>query len=476
MRALLTDLGEGDPVRGLRLATVMTGVSVAAESEEASYVTQVVVPARITHTFGTPPEPPEAGPWISPGVADLIANPEDVEVEVHLRARRALLDPMPHRFVAEEEAMVRGEDPAAAGAGWYEQRATRGAGAVTVVSALIEAGGGVVVDTNARQGQVRAVVPAVSLGELAADTRLAAIELESELVVEDDNAAGYWLNVYGLDLDGIEVESLIQSTQFYDAGVHGEGEEIGLTEGGGDNIRRQHLGFDDNSGVDRMQNHEWVDPPGWWVNANPSTGAQHATSSASVIIGDLTRGQDPAVTTDWERRRRSGVARRATLLGMNGAASVSRLVDEMTSPSRDIQVVNMSASDSGDTLCEGRDTWSHTANELFEGGVVLVKSASNNNHLDPDDCRVGSPGSAIGAFTIAAYHPTEDGAGTFIDFDSSRGGTAIEGRGRSIIGAAAPTRHQFTYTARPDCSYQYGAVWGANCPTVGKNYSRADSC
>ncbi len=472
VRSVLAELGDGDPVMGLRASVLSTGITVAAEGSDPVYDVQVVVPGRIVHGFAPAPEPQEDGAWMSPGVAAAMADPTAGDVEVHMRVKRSLLAPMPHRYVVEEEARLRGEDPMAAREAWQVDREDRGVEGVALLAGLVAAAGGDVLEVDTRRGKVRAVVSGSALAGFASDARLASIELASEWQAKEDNAAGYWLNVYGDPIDGIEVESLVQSKQFYDAGFYAENEALGLVEPEGDDIRRSHDGFDDNTGTDRVVNLRWSGPL-LWTFPNPSIGSGHSTGVASIMVGDITRGQDAGITDAWQRRRRSGVARRAGLLGMT-TESASRLVTEMTMSSRDIQVVNMSAGTGGDALCEGRDDWSDTANELFESGVVLVKSAGNAGHGNVNDCKIGSPGSAIGAFTVGAHHPTVDGSGTVVHFGTSRGGTPTEGRGRTIMDMSAPTVFEFPYTGRDDCSFEYGRAGKAtvNCPSPGATFGQ----
>src|SRR5690606_11007242 len=117
-------------------------------------------------------------------------------------------------------------------------------------------------------------------------------------------------------------------------------------------------------------------------------------------------------------------------------------------------VVNMSQGDG--IACNGDETAALVVNELFEDGTLLFKSAGNESFssLDPDDCRVTSPGAAIGAFTVGAVSGTLNVSGMReadiwyenVDVGSSPGGsedTLLDGPGRTIIDLVAPSGVKF---------------------------------
>lgn len=404
----------------------------------------------------------EPSPWLGAGVWDAI-EAEDPWVDLVIRARQSLFVPMQHKDVVVAEARLKGESVEAAKHAWESAREVRAHSIVQQLASDLQDAGCAVHETDSRRGELVVTASAAVLQDLVADVRLATIEREESTVPSDDSA-GYWLNVYGIELDGVEMESLTQSRHFYDRGFEGQGIQLGMAEGGdqagADLVRRSHPGFASASGVSRHENRSYLGPFYGYVDPDPLHGRQHATATASVIIGDLTDGQDPGISSPWEQRRRSGVARKATLMGLS-TSSRSRLVSQFTDPGREIRAVNFSFSTDTDPTCLGVDSWSDTVNELYESGILVVKSAGNDRHDDSSDCTVGSPGAAIGSFTVAAYDVVESGAGTVIRESSSRGGTTSEGRGRTVTAMTSNTSFQFPYTGRSDCPYDYGASFMA---------------
>ncbi|WP_437625672.1 S8 family serine peptidase [Sorangium sp. So ce1151] len=87
--------------------------------------------------------------------------------------------------------------------------------------------------------------------------------------------------------------------------------------------------------------------------------------------------------------------------------------------------------------------YSRDANDLYENGILLVKTAGNTGHSSASDCTIGSPGSAIGVFTVGghgnSYYGTETNvrSGEVLSY-TSRGGTSLsEGKNRSIVDVTA---------------------------------------
>ena len=120
----------------------------------------------------------------------------------------------------------------------------------------------------------------------------------------------------------------------------------------------------------------------------------------------------------------------------------------MISRSTTPNVVNLSWSDyTNDTSCRSKSGLSEDANDLFQNGLLLIKSAGNRGDGGGTDCKVGAPGSAIGVFTVAA-HVQGRTTGNEVDVrtdgirsgssGSSIGGVSwSEGRLRSIVDISA---------------------------------------
>lgn len=448
--------------RAYREATFTVGVTVDEHDEVGVREAQVVFPTR-TRIRDTAPAEPDPGPaLVGAGLQELLLNPQVLWADVAVNIRRTHLPPMKKRHQVEAEALLRGESRRDAALAWSAQRRTRAAGLVADLRTRITAVGGEVFAEELRVGRIEGSMPTDLLRALLDEPQVNSIALIQEISEPtlDVTPAGHWTNVYGFNTHGVEIADLNQTQQFYDAGFTGAGVKLGMVES--DQLYRDHPGFEDASGNRRVENQRWNGA--WWVDDNPNPGNPHGTSVASLIVGDITAGQDASITSTWQRRMRSGVAREATLkafdsMVIGGLSNVARIVDELADPANDIVAVNMSEGDTGvDPLCEGRDTsvLNTHANELFESDVLLIKSASNQSWENPDDCRVSAPGAAIGSFTVAAYDVTEDGATTPMRLRTSRGGTAQEGRGRSIMGVSTNTMFRWSYTHRTDCGYLYG--------------------
>jgi hypothetical protein len=142
-----------------------------------------------------------------------------------------------------------------------------------------------------------------------------------DLVTEATPDAGFAWSVTGIDVTGYEAEDLFQSTQFYDRGYSGD-DLIGQIEGGAATIYNHHPGLKDGSGVRRVANCFWLDPACIWIY--PASGEPHATAVASVLLGDITAGQDSAISSvGTARRERSGVARTSDVTGVVPGADLS---------------------------------------------------------------------------------------------------------------------------------------------------------
>jgi hypothetical protein len=292
--------------------------------------------------------------------------------------------------------------------------------------------------------------------------------------MEEDAGEGY--TVDGPWVDGRELENLLQTTQFYDEGIYGHPiERIAIVEPAGDIVKEDHQGLASLFGSSRFIN---CGDSGFGCDfAQPVTGGSHSTASASVALGNITFGQDPAITTDLEQRQRSGVARENGGIGLSDS-NVSFLESQVLQ--HNVYVLSHSASNySIDELCEGEDAISCTFNYLYEEGVASFNSAGNRGHADTNDCKVGSPGSAIGVYSVGAYKVNLDDEEVVYD-GSSRGGTSTEGKGRTVVGGMAPSRFEYPYPHYRwplDTSllpYEYGTDWD-NLPGPPNAYARTSS-
>lgn len=303
------------------------------------------------------------------------------------------------------------------------------------VAHAVEALGGKVLARAQSSHFLVALMPADAVPALARRTDVARVELSTP---DDD------------EVHGEDVLRAHQLQQLIDSGFDGEndGNAYDITfaqvEGGG--ADHAHLGFRESSGTTTRIRGLYDCAIGACMPTSSFSSGQksgHASSVAGIIFGDLRDGQDTSLAVTADRLARSGYAGEArgwlyigsSLLAFDHIAAQS----DGNAPA----VVNMSAgAASADPTCKGQDSRSRAANEMFESGKLLFKSAGNDDHPTYTDCTVTSPGSAIGVFTVASLGSSSSGdeadvRNATISSFSSRGGSSTEGGSRSIIDLAA---------------------------------------
>lgn len=295
-------------------------------------------------------------------------------------------------------------------------------------------------------GSVRVRAPAHRLPELVALPGLAHVDPAPV----DVPAAGYpngW-EVTGTTLTGMEVMNLLQTTQFYDDGYFGSSDGyIGLEEGnatnGGSLVRRSHPGFDDAFGADRWTNCGSPSGTTCGTNPNPDPGNEHATKVASVLLGDVTLGQDSVPTPLADR---SGVARRAH--GLGTGADSDEVVAIMTYAPRDIHLLSQSAGNI-EVPCTGTSSYSQDWNAMFESDVAIFSAAGNEEH-DTSTCTVRDPAMALGSFAVGAFGVDSGDDEATTDLQSRGGGVYLDDPfylpdGRTIVDVQGATDHEYAY-------------------------------
>jgi hypothetical protein len=316
------------------------------------------------------------------------------------------------------------------------QRTSAGQAWLDPLLSWVTAQGGTVVETVPFAGTARIQLPFGGLDDLLARAEVTAVAANS--VDEDDSCDPD--PPASSRITGVELAEITQASQFYLDGVHGTGVEFGIVESESAKIYRAHPGFKDFFGTQRFKN---CQAP-FCTNGNPTSLTQpgaHATATASTLLGDLTLGQDPnfaAASPDAEER--SGVARRATGVGVS-TNKISFAINQLMSANHAIQIVNRSSSTADDPTCSGAAPQVATWESLYESGLALFNSSGNNGTLrGPMDCVVNSPATAIGVFAVSQGGLTNTGALSPVGglTGASLGGTAVEGRGRSIIAALGP--------------------------------------
>lgn len=428
----------------LRTHAVQWGTEVGADGVERSLDGVFESPTE-AGDVGEAAEPEVRPAELSEGVRALATEGGAGEVRVRVGLRRWAWQRGEQRSLTLMAAILEGrvmteEDAEAVKVEWYDARRAAAEGAWASRAEALSRLGAVVESVGPVSAVAVLRLPAASVAALVNDPDIASVEVEGEYEEVDD--AGHWQTVTGTTVTGWEAEDLLQTDTYYTSGYGGAG-MIGLTESGAPTIYNSHPGFKDDSGsTRRLLLCDWNPSLELCTDSTPDPGSDHATAVASVLIGDITDGQDPDVPNMLHlREERSGVAReawvRATAPGDQEAV--------FTHPTWGVDMVNRSSSvATPDPTCSGEGAAAELVNALFEAGVAYFKAAGNAGHSDPDNCTVGPPGAAIGAFPVGAWY-VDNSDNEVIYSGSSRGGAGAEGRGRTVVGLVAPGFWQYPY-------------------------------
>ena len=401
---------------------------------------RAAVAADKTRRFGAPPAP-EAAPKIGPLLGELLAQgaagADAGVLEIVLSLHRPAQPPVADEL---ERAIARGAISTRADYLGTREAILRGrqvaiARAQAPVVRAIEALGGKVLARAQSSHSLVALVAAGAVPALARRFDVARVELSTP---DDD------------EVHGNDIIRAHQLRQLIDGGFDGEndGKAYDITfaqvEGGG--ADDAHAGFRESSGTSTRIRGLYNCASGSCVSTSAFSSGQksgHASSVAGIIFGDLRDGQDSAISVTSDRIARSGYGGEARGWLYRGSSLIAFDHIAAQSAGNAPAVVNMSAgAASADPTCTGQDSRSRAANEMFESGKLLLKSAGNDDHPDYSDCTVTSPGSAIGTFTVASIGSSSSGdeadvRDATISSFSSRGGSSAEGGSRSIIDLAA---------------------------------------
>jgi hypothetical protein len=412
------------------------------------------------------PEVARLGVSLQAALASAVAG-SDEPVRLQLAAQSGL-DALGTAATAASLAMIEGRvrteaDLANVQQEYINARYAEGNRALAPLLVHVRAEGGRVLGVNPLAATARVELPGKALAGLAARPELARAELDDR-APQDDTNPGQTMTITAPSINGRERNDLVQIVQFYNDGYEGENHvgTIAMVEQTGDSIFRHHPGFKNAAGTQRVSNCDEYN--GNCVNLGPSSGDQHATAVASIILGDVTRGQDADLyAPSYGYVDRSGIARKAIGLGLDWNDSEEDwAIEQVVDPANNVHIVNISSSKNGDDdgTCSGASVRDRDWDAVFESGVAIFKSAGNAFHNQSTNCTIGVPGSAMGVFTVGAHRFEEEGSNTvdLIYGAQSLGGTSTEGRGRSIIDLNAPTRHEYPYR-KYDSSGLYGADW-----------------
>jgi hypothetical protein len=228
----------------------------------------------------------------------------------------------------------------------------------------------------------------------------------------------------------------------------------------------------------------------------PSTSSEHATVVAGIAAGDITQGQDDInIPSAIDQRQYSGFSRNSALKlwrahndystgcgGSNGDGLIDDAFDEIISYNPHLLSMSIEAA-STDITCTGTDSLSRDANTVFEAGIPIIYAAGNDGHSSYTNCRIDSPGSAMGVFVVGGTttpgttpriqtdQNTEDEVRYgFIYPNTSRGGTTSEGRGRTIIDIMAPACRNYRFSVASNNNYAFD-IFPYQNPVCGTSYA-----
>lgn len=328
------------------------------------------------------------------------------------------------------------------------ERQQRVAAQLDAAERAIAARGGRVLFRCSNSACLHAEVPAGRIDEL-----IGAVEFVHADTIGEPIEAG---------IDGQTVRDGAQIEQFFDSvdpGGDNSYDGEGPTSGTSDDIMfaviesgagyAEHDGFDETSsgGTRIVARYDCSGGACSWV---PSYGTvnSHATAVAGILFGDLSDGQGSFAPAD--EIAASGYAPEARGYMLAGDVTVS--LDHIVSlyPRPDLVSNSWGLIESPE--CSGRRTESLLANGIYLDGTAVF-AAAHNRGGDSQNCRVTSPGSAIGVFTIGAHiDPPNPVDGVDYSMDdvrygpirtsdnpSSYGGNVNQGQSRSIVDLTGPS-------------------------------------
>ncbi len=413
-------------------------------------------------------EPPRVNPDLARAVAESPGG--DIEVVLALRDTSPGIGPALERLIAQGGIRTRGEYEAAGDTLRRQQNALV-ARAVDAAAAAVEGVGGKVGYRCRNLPCVVALVPASTVGRLAALPDVVEID-----VVRPAIDAG---------MSGTEVRTGTQLRQFATPPLHFDGNGLNelneadnvvgavIEAGGGysdHNGFREYPGYFHRYASSANASGKWAcitfgalegcgtvaspDSPGD-LPAYPSVSG-HAMGAAGLFFGDLMDGQDPTVVgTAQEAMSGYAPEARAHLYWFNSGDAAVVAFDHIAGLTASQHVPDLITNSWGFTenpRCSGTSSVARAANRLYRDGIAVF-AAAHNLGGSATDCRVTAPGSALGTFTVGAHMwlngdgiaaATPNTVRTAPIYDngdslqSSWGGNGAQGQNRSIVDLTGP--------------------------------------
>ena len=279
------------------------------------------------------------------------------------------------------------------------------------ITQAIEKLGGTVVARRTSANIVEVSVPVGRAGQLLAEPEVVGLEVDEASAEPAVDGNGRRVAL-GLPSGGAALygnsEGFVGSTQG-SGSVHVGVIEVEDDDDGDPNrLNTNHPVFKDEFGNSRIVDTEMCKLRGLERKCKDSatgTAASHGTTVAGVLLGDLTAGQDPTVTSSTERVQRSGIARQAEMTyylvsRQETYANIATAVEAATYDD-EIDIITMSIGDSSDRWCTNSDySGVRSAIRSAENaGVLMVVGAGNDGSGDctynsystiPDTIAVGA--------------------------------------------------------------------------------------
>lgn len=411
--------------------------------------------------------PPKVNPDLQRAV-DASAPEDQLEVVIDVVDRSPGLQSDLDRLVAEGRIRTR-SDYEAARERLMVARAARNQRSLDPVVVAVQELGGTVLYRCQNLPCLNASLPATAIAELARRSDVVEIDIERTVM-----EAG---------MSGTEIRTGTQGRQFLENPFHFDGNGVNevnesdnvvvaVAEAGGG--YPDHDGFRENTanffryGTGTDSTGKWeCEPTGCASVTSFSKLSSHASGAAGLLFGDLADGQIPSLPAA-EREGGSGYApeSRSHLYFFTDSDATDNLggqavqvFDHLAGLSANQRVPELVSNSWGyneSPRCSGASNTSRAANRLFRDGIGVF-SAAHNLGGSPTACRVTTPGSAIGSFTVGAHMELDEGdpveldaadattvrtAPIYVENDgtnpSSWGGNSTEGQRRSLVSITGP--------------------------------------
>jgi hypothetical protein len=177
-------------------------------------------------------------------------------------------------------------------------------------------------------------------------------------------------------------------------------------------LNTSHFSFRDGTGtstriVDTDRCTFWF-PSFRCINSATTTTSTHGTAVTHLLLGDLTDGQDAAITSSTERQKRSGIAREGEAHYYSAASkfAAATAIDEATLEDG-IDIINLSLAPSGAAHCTlaSHETMKEEIEAATTAGVLVVAAAGNFGLEEGCDDDMPSPYDSSCTVSSYAFYP-----------------------------------------------------------------------